>query len=162
MKSQFEDSDIFVCRRTGSCYVKVRSALSQHLTSKSALQNILQPTRAFGDLELKHKEFNNPHNFGMDRGYSLQIQNYNGPYISHVPDVKIFDLKVEDRYLILSSDGMWDELKKDQVSKVVKTNVSDKNNVANNLLKEALNIVGKRTSKQYQLVDIANLLFTQT
>ncbi len=45
----------------------------------------------------------------------MKIENFKGPYISHVPEIKVFELDRNDRYLILSSDGMWDELKNDDV-----------------------------------------------
>lgn len=63
--------------------------------------------------------------------YHIPIENYNGPYITHEPDVRIFELKPEDKYVILSTDGMWDELEKNDVSKIVKSNLSDKNGIAN-------------------------------
>jgi pyruvate dehydrogenase phosphatase len=43
--------------------------------------------------------------------------NFNGPYITHVPEVKVFDIDKSDKYLILSSDGMWDELNKEKVNR---------------------------------------------
>mmetsp|Transcript_71213 Transcript_71213/g.82834 ORF Transcript_71213/g.82834 Transcript_71213/m.82834 type:complete len:423 (-) Transcript_71213:159-1427(-) len=130
LKSQFKENDIYICRKTGACYVK----------------NILQPTRAFGDLELKYPEFNNPNNYGLDRGYQIPIENFKGPYITHEPDIKTFDIKPQDKYVILSSDGMWDELKKNDVSKIVKANISDKGNMAVSLLKGTLSAIEKRTN----------------
>jgi serine/threonine protein phosphatase PrpC len=74
---------------------------------------------------LKYPEFNNPKGMTSDYGYKKRIliifryrrsiDNFNGPYISHVPEIKIFELDQNDKYLILSSDGMWDELNKDDV-----------------------------------------------
>ena len=40
---------------------------------------------------------------------------FNGPYITHEPDIRIFELTKKDRYIILSSDGMWDELTRPDV-----------------------------------------------
>jgi len=69
------------------------------------------PSRAFGDLRLKHAEFNF-HNYPLSHGYRQPFprQNYSGNYITHVPDVQVFDLTEEDRFLVLASDGLWDEL----------------------------------------------------
>ena len=44
------------------------------------------PTRAFGDLRLKKSEFNY-HNFPRDHGYRVPIPKYNGPYITHEPEI---------------------------------------------------------------------------
>ena len=46
------------------------------------------PTRALGDLSLKHDEFNF-HNYNPELGYRNPIrkENYSGKYISPEPDV---------------------------------------------------------------------------
>ena len=38
------------------------------------------------------------------------IPTFTGPYITHKPDIKTFELSRDDKYLILASDGLWDEL----------------------------------------------------
>lgn len=53
------------------------------------------PSRSFGDFRLKHSEFNF-HNFIPELGYREPIRPYNGPYISHKPDIREFDLSKED------------------------------------------------------------------
>ena len=39
-----------------------------------------------------------------------QISTFTGPYITHKPDIKTFELTKKDKYLIMASDGLWDEL----------------------------------------------------
>jgi hypothetical protein len=53
------------------------------------------PTRAFGDLRLKKQEFNN-HNFDPDLGYRNPIPKYNGPYITHEPEIQVVELTKND------------------------------------------------------------------
>ena len=98
LKKQFKkDDDIVVCKRDDSkaCYVKGN----------------LMPTRAFGDLRLKHADFNF-HNHPPELGYRKPIPTYNGPYITHEPEITVIDLQKNDQYLILASDGLWDEIKR--------------------------------------------------
>jgi pyruvate dehydrogenase phosphatase len=71
------------------------------------------PSRSIGDFRLKHREFNF-HQFNRELGYRLPIPNYTGPYITHTPDVQVFELKKEDRFLVLATDGLWDEIKRKQ------------------------------------------------
>lgn len=52
----------------------------------------------------------------MGNDYRRRIDPFNGPYLTHVPDIKIMNLEAGDKYLVLSSDGMWDELDKREVS----------------------------------------------
>jgi len=65
----------------------------------------------------------------------MKIENFKGPYISHVPEIKIFELDRNDKYLILSSDGMWDELKNDDVMFIHTTCIL--NNFSKRLLKSS-------------------------
>ena len=74
LRNQFsQERDIVICKRGDTaCYVKGN----------------LQPTRAFGDLRLKHDEFNS-HDYRLEHGYRRPIpyDNYSGNYITHVPEV---------------------------------------------------------------------------
>ncbi len=75
------------------------------------------PTRAFGDYRLKYKEFN-ASEFAGSRGYRNELQNYHGPYITHKPDIKVYTLTPQDRFVILASDGLWDEMNIEEVPEV--------------------------------------------
>jgi len=141
LKKEFTDSDIYVCAKDepDACYVK----------------NRLQPTRSFGDFYLKYAEFNNPKGLDNDHGYRKALENFKGPYMTHEPEIKIFELEANDRYLILSTDGMWDELKNDDVAKVVEKNIKDKQKLTTELLETALAIAAKKSNfTEKQLRDI--------
>jgi pyruvate dehydrogenase phosphatase len=123
LKSQFTDENIVVCKKTGkSCYVK----------------NMLQPTRSFGDFRLKYKDFNKVHH------EHTVILDFKGPYITHEPDIKVFDLTKKDKYLIMSSDGMWDELTRQDVATIVEKNIGSKETITTSLLDTALQTAAKR------------------
>jgi pyruvate dehydrogenase phosphatase len=79
------------------------------------------PTRSLGDYRLKHKEFND-HTFMGQRGYRPSINNYNGPYITHKPDIFVHTISENDKYLVISSDGMWDELKLEDIKNCFQLN----------------------------------------
>ena len=67
------------------------------------------PTRAFGDFRLKYKEFNE-HEFSGSRGFRRELSNYHGPYITHKPDIRVHTITSEDSFLIMATDGLWDEM----------------------------------------------------
>jgi len=71
------------------------------------------PTKSLGDLRLKHKEFNF-HKYDRELGYRPPIENYSGNYVSHVPEVQMYELTESDKFVILASDGLWDELNRKQ------------------------------------------------
>jgi pyruvate dehydrogenase phosphatase len=73
------------------------------------------PTRSFGDFRLKQREFNF-HQFTQEYGFRRPIPTFTGPYITHEPDIQVFDLTKEDRYLVLASDGLWDEMSRKQAA----------------------------------------------
>ena len=104
------------------------------------------PTRAFGDLRLKHSEFNF-HNWHPELGYRVPIPKYNGPYITHEPDIQVFDLNKDDAWLILASDGLWDEIPRKAVPELVKGNDKDHRMVAEILLRNALEHISKDKGK---------------
>ena len=72
------------------------------------------PTRAFGDYRLKYKEFNSSE-FTGSRGYRHELPNYHGPYITHKPDIRVHNVSPDDKFLLLSTDGLWDEMKLEEV-----------------------------------------------
>lgn len=82
------------------------------------------PSRAFGDFRLKHDDFNF-HYFSPELGYRRPIakENYNGPYITHKPDVQVFDLTERDQFLVLASDGLWDELNRKESARILSKQV---------------------------------------
>lgn len=82
------------------------------------------PTRSFGDFRLKKIEFNT-HNFSPDLGYRGEIPAFTGPYITHEPDIQIHDLSKNDSWLILATDGLWDEISRKQVAKIAQENDKD-------------------------------------
>lgn len=123
------------CRGEGACYVK----------------GSLMPTRAFGDLRLKDSKYNF-HNHPTDLGYRQPIPkaHYSGGYISYEPDIQVFDLTEKDRFLILASDGLWDEFDRKTSAKIVsdlksggKYEVNSKT-VAAQLMNECLTVVSKK------------------
>jgi pyruvate dehydrogenase phosphatase len=46
------------------------------------------------------------------------LATFTGPYIDHRPIVTHFKREKDDKYLILATDGMWDELEDKTVSEV--------------------------------------------
>lgn len=95
------DKDIVVCKRPNGtvCYVKGR----------------LQPTRSFGDFHLKYKEFNE----NSGNNYKRQIKNFNGPYISSEPEITVYNLEPNDKYLILATDGLGDFVSTNEIIDII-------------------------------------------
>lgn len=105
LAAQFpNEKNIVVCKRPKACYVKGR----------------LMPTHSFGDLHLKHSEFNNPERYPRNFGFrKSNIPNFTGPYISHKPDIQIKAIRPSDQFLILASDGLWDEMTEQEAAEVI-------------------------------------------
>jgi pyruvate dehydrogenase phosphatase len=82
------------------------------------VKNRLMPTRSFGDLLLKYPEFNNPKNLHTDLGYYTPLKNFTGPYITHSPEIRVFELGPNDVGFLLASDGLWDEMNFKQVNNI--------------------------------------------
>ena len=103
LKAEFpKEKDVIHCRSKTACYVK----------------GSLMPTRSFGDFRLKDKDFNF-HYKRPEFGFRPPLKVHNGPYISYKPDIREFDLTQEDTYLILASDGVWDEMSVEEVPELI-------------------------------------------
>lgn len=90
-----KDDDIVFERSPTAWYVKRR----------------LMPTRAFGDLHLKHQELCNPLNFPREYGFKGKITPWTGPYITHKPEIRVYEVSEATKGYVLASDGLWDEMK---------------------------------------------------
>ena len=120
------EPDIVVCRHAKACYVKQR----------------LMPTRSFGDLDLKLAEFNNPDRLPRQQGFRSVKSPFTGPYITHIPDIVVSDISPHDKFLILASDGLWDEMSEQQAADLV-GGLEDPAKAASVLLETALSIAAK-------------------
>lgn len=97
------EEDIVRCKHKNACYVK----------------GVLQPTRSFGDFRLKYADFNDPEEHGVAKGFHRLRSSFKGPYITHVPQIRVFQRSQVDQFLVVGSDGLWDEVTPLQVAKVV-------------------------------------------
>jgi pyruvate dehydrogenase phosphatase len=70
------------------------------------LKGQLQPTKSLGDYRLKKKE--------LWRGKGK----FNGPYLTHEPDVRTFPIRSTDQCIVIASDGIWDFVDKWSVSQL--------------------------------------------
>lgn len=94
------ESDLVVCKSARACYVKGR----------------LQLTRSLGDAYLKYAEFNGTPD--RTRGRFIP-EPYTPPYVSHEPEVHHITLAPEDKFVILATDGLWDELSHTDAVRIV-------------------------------------------
>ena len=74
----------------------------------------------------------------IDPERKRNINNFKGPYIKYLPEIKIYELSQSDRYIVLATDGLWDELKGNDVAKVIKEYDNNKEKIVDNLFKNAL------------------------
>lgn len=129
LREKFPDDDIIV-EKGVSCYVKGR----------------LQPTRTLGDFYMKFKEFNQPSKNMHDRYAKRAMENFNGPYIQHTPEVSIHELTEDDEFLVLATDGLWDWLNARDVADIITLNSDNKKQIAEALWIEALNKAAYRAN----------------
>ena len=142
LKSEFpKDSDIVMCRSQDLWYVK----------------GALMPTRSIGDFRLKHPEMNY-HNHDQVQGFRPPIREFNGPYITHKPEIREIDLTAKDAFVVLASDGLWDEVKFDEVGKILKDNYSSGVEISQCLLNTVLNRAAERHGKSRDFILNKNYL----
>jgi len=82
------------------------------------VRGTLQVTRAVGDLFLKRLEFFNA--LPSTVRPVVGPEPFSPPYVSHQPDVVVRDIDKDDMYLVLASDGLWDELSNREVTEILR------------------------------------------
>ena len=92
----------------------------------------LIPSRGIGDGIFKHVVFND--SLPTDLRLSTPLSH---PYTTAKPEVRVFRLIPEDRFLVVATDGLWDVLSNQQVVDIV-LKVPPGENAATALIEEAL------------------------
>ena len=54
--------------------------------------------------------------------YQSPLKNFSGSYITAVPEVRSFPLTNKHKSVVLASDGLWDELGRQEVADVFRNN----------------------------------------
>jgi len=85
---------------------------------------------------MQNKPKFNTHEFTGSRGYRTEVRDCHGPYITHNrPEIQVHQLTKSDKYLqykiyvIIASDGLWDEINVNEVGSVFSANKNNQNNI---------------------------------
>lgn len=87
-------------------------------------------------------------NRSLNSGFRNKIKKFNGPYISSEPDINIYDLKEikkDKSGILLASDGLWDELNREEVLKIMKSQNFSKAKIPGLILDRAIDTISYRT-----------------
>ena len=133
------------CKSSRSCYVK----------------GVLQPTRSIGDFYLKDERFQGPTPSDIrpyvrsDPTRSRRVASpYNPPYIKGEPEITILKRREDQEFLVIASDGLWDELRPYEVIRIIKMMKKKSNfaEAASALVEAALMRVAKEHRVDLQTV----------
>jgi pyruvate dehydrogenase phosphatase len=142
VKEHPDEPDIFKCKKEWT--EKVGGGLftaSEEIRKYSIcyVKGVLQPTRAFGDFHLKYERLS----FDKDRNKGFLNDGYKKsfPYITADPEITVIDRRPDDQFLVLATDGLWDELSDEEVTEIVEAQIaagSDCQKISTVLVEEAL------------------------
>ena len=103
------------------------------------VKGLLQPTRSFGDFYLKDIQFAT--DFDRQRTFVAPHIPSSFPYLTVEPEISIFKRNIDDKFLVLATDGLWDELNDEEVIVIVTKALkdgADPPGIANILIEGAL------------------------
>ena len=136
LKKLFPDEeDVVDCVRERSCYVK----------------GALMATRTIGDFRLKFSEFNSKP-YGSEYGFRKSMMKFTGPYVTSKPDIKKFEIKENDKFLIMGTDGLWDEISISDICKIVKENSEKPESIPRKLLDKVLSNAADKVKIPKELI----------
>lgn len=75
---------------------------------------------------------------------AFRIKTFTGPYIDHRPLVTEFEVNDDEKYLMLATDGLWDELSHEKVYEIWKR--KDKSCFTKSLFADAYENISKRNN----------------
>uniref|UniRef100_A0A0D6R541 protein-serine/threonine phosphatase n=1 Tax=Araucaria cunninghamii TaxID=56994 RepID=A0A0D6R541_ARACU len=107
------------------------------------VKGIIQVSRSIGDIYLKKPEFNRDPLF-QHFGFPLKIRR---PVLSAEPSVHGHSLKLEDRFIIFASDGLWEQISEQEAAEIVYNNA--RTGIAKRLVRAALQVVAKKRDMKY-------------
>jgi serine/threonine protein phosphatase PrpC len=95
------------------------------------VKGIIQVSRSIGDIYLKKPEFHK-HSLFAHYGFPLVIRR---PILTAEPSIHVHQLKPEDQFLILASDGLWEQINDQEAADI---------GIAKRLIRAALQVVAKK------------------
>eukprot|EP00127_Corallochytrium_limacisporum_P007494 Clim_evm16s253 gene=Clim_evmTU16s253 len=125
----------------------------QDVVSEARVKGVLQPTRSLGDGQFKTKALPLP---GLPMNQILRQDALSGrvstgfvwdpPYVSCQPDTTTFARTPEQRFLVLATDGVWDNLSNQEVADIVGAHLGKEteNDIAASVVYESLQKAAKR------------------
>eukprot|EP00929_Paragymnodinium_shiwhaense_P034820 TRINITY_DN18902_c0_g1_i1.p1 TRINITY_DN18902_c0_g1~~TRINITY_DN18902_c0_g1_i1.p1 ORF type:complete len:406 (+),score=75.64 TRINITY_DN18902_c0_g1_i1:127-1344(+) len=122
-----------------------------HRASPSAwyLKQRLQPTRSLGDFYMKEARFNS------DSLGRVKINSkYTPPYVHWQPELKTHEISGGDSFIILGTDGLWDELGNQQAVEIVAWAIHSRRDPAEELLHEAMRHAAAQEGLTLEQLDV--------
>ncbi|CAA6654837.1 unnamed protein product [Spirodela intermedia] len=107
------------------------------------VKGLIQVSRSIGDAYLKKAEFNREPLLPKFR----LPKTFNKPILSAEPSIVTHQLSPQDQFLILASDGLWEQLTNQEAVEIVHN--SPRNGIARRLVKAALQEAAKKREMRY-------------
>lgn len=87
---------------------------------KCLIKRIYEQTRTIGDYALKYKIFDLPPDYIKNPEKKEYLsRKFEGPYIESDPDIHVYKLFNNDKYLILGSSGFWKNIKGKEIAEII-------------------------------------------
>jgi pyruvate dehydrogenase phosphatase len=107
------------------------------------VKGLIQISRSIGDVYLKKPEFNREPLYSKFR----LREPFKKPILSSDPSISVHELQLQDQFLILASDGLWEHLSNQDAVDLVQNN--PRSGSARRLVKAALHEAAKKRELRY-------------
>lgn len=93
----------------------------------------------------------------LKSGYRPKIENFKGSYIGNIPEIRSTPLTDKTKGLLLASDGLWDELSNEEITRLFDANRNNTDKFLKESLERALDIASQNsgiTSAQLKKIEV--------
>ena len=82
------------------------------------VKGLLTATRCLGQTWLKAPQIA-VHAYLTEEKYKDPMEKFQKAYVDHEPDIQVIDMTEKDKWLILATDGMWNNIRRTEIAETV-------------------------------------------
>lgn len=76
------------------------------------------------------------HAYNVEANYKEPFEKFHKAYVDHEPDIQVIDMTDKDKWLILATDGMWNNLRRREIAQTISQLDESKKSIPKEIAKQ--------------------------